>query len=353
MAKAPRKKKAAGTQGRSKLAAGFIATALFGAAAGSYLTLKAGPTLERWQAYLQPTASHPSAPASVEPPPPPVPLEPEANQPEVRPAPPAPQTPPPKPAERPRPTPTPATVASPPLPDPKPTPLAEVPVKGRLAIVIDDCGNSPNEGFIALDTPISLAVLPHVPYAHEVAQRAAASGKCVILHLPMEAEGASDPGPGTLKTSMTPQELETQIRSDFDAVPGIVGVNNHQGSKASANEAVMRLVLAEAKRRQIFYLDSRTTGASVAPRLAPAAGVQLLQRDIFLDNQDAVEPILAQLAQAEKVAETHGSAIAIGHPRANTLAALEQWIPEARARGLQFVYLTELNQGENTYAQAR
>ncbi|MCA9796427.1 MAG: divergent polysaccharide deacetylase family protein, partial [Candidatus Eremiobacteraeota bacterium] len=108
-----------------------------------------------------------------------------------------------------------------------------------------------------------------------------------------------------------------------------------------------------AHRRQLFYLDSRTTGASVAPKLAPAAGVQLLQRDVFLDNQDAIEPILAQLNQAEKVAATHGSAIAIGHPRANTLAALQKWIPEARARGVEFVYLTEINQGENTYAQAR
>lgn len=251
-----------------------------------------------------------------------------------------------KPEAQPAPAPSPIAMA----PAPRPTPAAGT--SGRVAIIIDDCGNSPNRGFVELPVPITLAVLPHVAYAKAVANQAASAGKDVILHLPMEASGDSDPGPGTLKIEMSDQDLRHQVADNFAAVPGIIGVNNHQGSKASADRRVMQEVIAETARRGLFYLDSRTTSATVAPQLAPAAGVPLLSRDVFLDNVDEVDAVLAQLRAAEEVARRQGTALAIGHPRPNTLKALQTWIPQAQAGGFQLVRLSDILAEEKTYAQA-
>lgn len=230
-------------------------------------------------------------------------------------------------------TPTEVAVRQPaPLPTPAslPYPTPAIPKEGRLAIVIDDCGYAGNEGFIAIETPLTLAVLPHVPHSRSVAEQAVAQGKEVILHLPMEPKGDSNPGPGALRTNMDGETLRRQIRADFEAVPGISGLNNHQGSKASADDALMTAVLEEARSRGVYYLDSRTTNATVAPELAPKLGVPFLSRDIFLDNVDDVDTIIAQLRRAEEVAKIKGAAVAIGHPRANTLEAIRRWLPEAR-----------------------
>ena len=253
--------------------------------------------------------SQPELPA--EPPPPPQverpvaesrPVTPEAT-PEARPAPPK--------VERPQPQATPVAVETPvevavQQPAPVPTP-AQLPKEGRLAIVIDDCGYADNQGFISFEAPLTLAVLPHVPHSRRVAEQAVAQGKEVILHLPMEPTGKSDPGPGALTTDMKPDALREQVSANFEAVPGVSGLNNHQGSKASADEKLMGAVLDEAKRRGLYYLDSRTTNATVAPELAPKLGVPLYSRDIFLDNVDDVESIIAQLRRAEEVAKIKGT----------------------------------------------
>lgn len=225
---------------------------------------------------------------------------------------------------------------------PEPVPTAVAAGGGKVAIIIDDCGNSLNTEFIELPAPITLAVLPHVPYAREVAERGAEAGKGVILHLPMESADQRDPGPGTLRVDMSPQELEEQLDRDLDSVPGIVGVNNHQGSLASADTRVMESVLREVGERGLFYLDSRTTDRSVAPELAAKAGVRLLSRDVFIDNVDSVDAIIQQLQEAERVAAERGTALAIGHPRENTLAALRRWLPQARDKGIELVLLSEL-----------
>ena len=227
--------------------------------------------------------------------------------------------------------------AEPELPAPAPTPSALK--EGRLAIVIDDCGYSDNRGFVELPAPLTLAVLPHLAHSDRVARAGSANNKEILLHLPMEAMGDSDPGPGVLKTEMSDEQLKAELVRNFESVPKAVGLNNHQGSKATADPRVMNLVLNEAKQRQLFYLDSRTTNATAAPELAPKIGVHLYARDIFLDNVDAVEPILGQLRRAEEVARIKGQAVAIAHPRDNTLAALQRWLPEAR---VEIVPLSEL-----------
>jgi hypothetical protein len=247
------------------------------------------------------------------------------------------------PAARPPASEAPAT--APPSPESR---TSEPPAAGpgpKLALIVDDCGQWPDveRGFIALPIPVTLSVLPHVHAGATIAQEAAAAGKGVMLHLPMETLSGMYPGPGEVKTSMTDAEIIAQVQDDLAQVPLAQGVNNHEGSKASADERVMRDVMSVlAKHGNLFFIDSRTNAASVGAAQASAAGLPTASRDVFLDNRADVEYSEGQLRAAAAIAKRNGSAIAIGHPRATTLAAVKALIPELQAQGIQFVLVSTL-----------
>jgi hypothetical protein len=212
-------------------------------------------------------------------------------------------------------------------------------------LIVDDCGQwiSTERGFVALDVPLTLSVLPDVPYTGTIAREAADAGKGVMLHLPMETVSGLNPGPGKVTTEMTDEQIASQVEDDLAQVPFVRGVNNHEGSKGSADPRVMHDVIdVLAKRGDLFFIDSRTSAASVGEQTAQADGVPTAARDVFLDNQATVAYTEAQLREAAAIARRSGSAIAIGHPRPTTLAAVRAMIPELQADGIQFVLASDL-----------
>ena len=238
------------------------------------------------------------------------------------------------------PTEPPATEA--PVPLQRVTPASDGP---RLALIVDDCGQwiDTERAFVALDVPLTLSVLPDVHYTGTIAREAADAGKGVMLHLPMETLSGLNPGPGKVTTEMTDAQIAAQVETDLDQVPLARGVNNHEGSKGSADPRVMRDVVdVLAKRGDLFFVDSRTSPSSVGEQTAQAAGVPSAGRDVFLDNQATVAYTEAQLREAAAIAERTGSAIAIGHPHPTTLAAVRAMIPELQADGIHFVLVQEL-----------
>jgi polysaccharide deacetylase 2 family uncharacterized protein YibQ len=214
----------------------------------------------------------------------------------------------------------------------------------RLAIIIDDCGQWPKteRGFIGLPIPLTLSVLPHVAFGAEISRAASDAGKGVILHLPMETVSGLYPGPGTIKTAMDDATIKALVSSDLADVPLARGANNHEGSKATADARVMgdvADVLAESGR---FFVDSRTSSKSVGERVARAHGIPAAARDVFLDNVDSVPAVEERLREAAAVARSQGSAIAIGHPRTATLAAVRKLTPAMAASGITFVLVSDL-----------
>jgi uncharacterized protein len=210
----------------------------------------------------------------------------------------------------------------------------------KLALIVDDCGQwvDIERGFIALPVPLTLSVLPHVHAGTEIAQAAHDAGKGVMLHLPMETLSGMYPGPGEVKTSMTDAQVAAQVQDDLAQVPLAQGVNNHEGSKASADPRVMRDVMQVlAQRGDLFFIDSRTNAASVGAQQANDAGIPSASRDVFLDNREDVAYTEGQLREAAAIAQRTGSAIAIGHPRATTLEAVRAMIPQLQAQGITFV----------------
>ncbi len=219
------------------------------------------------------------------------------------------------------------------------------PSGAKLALIIDDCGQwvDIERGYIALPVPLTLSVLPHVHATAEIAREARDAGKGVMLHLPMEPLSGVYPGPGEVKTSMTDAQITAQVQDDLAQVPLAQGVNNHEGSKASADPRVMRDVMQVlAQHGDLFFIDSRTNAASVGADSASGAGIPTASRDVFLDNKEDVAYTEGQLREAATIAQRTGSAIAIGHPRATTLEAVRDMIPQLQAQGINFVLVQSL-----------
>ncbi len=215
----------------------------------------------------------------------------------------------------------------------------------RLAIVIDDCGQWPDieHGFIAMPEAITLSVLPHVRYGTSIADDAHAAGKDVILHLPMEPRSGVYPGPGEVRVSMSDAAITAQVDDDLASVPLADGVNNHEGSRATSDDRVMRTVSAAlAAHGGLFFLDSRTSAATVAERDAAEAGLRVARRDVFLDDVADTDASADALRHAGALARANGTAIAIGHPRATTLAAVRAVVPELEREGITIVPLRDV-----------
>ncbi len=244
------------------------------------------------------------------------------------------------PVETPAVTPLPSAV---PAASPTSTP-AENAQGPQLALIVDDCGQwiATERGFVALDIPLTLSVLPDVPYTSVIAGEASDAGKGVMLHLPMETLSGLNPGPGKVTTEMSDAQIVAQVQSDLAEVPLARGVNNHEGSKASADPRVMRAVIGVLAEHNLFFIDSKTNAASVGEETARQMGVPTAARDVFLDNRADVAYSEAQLSEAAAIAQRTGSAIAIGHPRPTTLAAVRAMIPKLQALGIRFVLAQDL-----------
>ena len=216
----------------------------------------------------------------------------------------------------------------------------------RIAILIDDLGNdrAAVDRIAAWAWPVSTAVLPALPDSAATARELERSGKEILLHLPMEPKGFPGvrPGPGVVLRSQTDEEIARTLADDLDSVPGAVGVNNHMGSAATADQRVMRAVTRVLAGRGLFFVDSRTTDATVARDAAREANVRSASRRVFLDDvatESAVEESLQGLFAR---ARSEGSAIGIGHPHPATLAVLDRALPRLADHGVRLVRISEL-----------
>lgn len=216
--------------------------------------------------------------------------------------------------------------------------------RGRLALVIDDCGLTMDgiAELLALDQPITFAVLPYHRYSAAIARQAVEQGKQVILHLPLESVGGVRAEPATITTAMTQEQIKSATREAVAAVPHIIGVNNHQGSKATADGRVITAVLTVLQEQNLFFLDSRTSAGSVAYRSAKNLGMRAVENDHFIDNSSDVEAIKRELRTAAKLALSQGEAVAIGHIRPHTVSAIRDMVPELESMGVQFVFVSGL-----------
>ncbi len=233
-----------------------------------------------------------------------------------------------------------------PAPKSKPEPRRAHGTKPRIAIVIDDMGLNAalSQRATRLPSSITLSFLPYAPNVGKQAQKAAESGHEIILHLPMEPTRREATGPDALMLGMEDAAIRERMEKAIASFSGYDGVNNHMGSRFTADEKGMEVVADVLSERGLFFLDSRTSSASVGETVARRRGVPALSRDVFLDDPSVAHDVAGQLAKTETAARRKGYAIAIGHPHAATLAALEAWLPAAESEGFEIVKLKKLLQ---------
>ena len=215
-----------------------------------------------------------------------------------------------------------------------------------IAILIDDVGHNLSQGrrLLALPAPVALAILPHTLAAQRLAEEAAALGRTVILHQPMENGAGLSIGPGGLYSAMDATELRQILGANLDSFTPIHGMNNHMGSRLTAERGAMDEVMRVLGERGLFFIDSRTTHHTQAAFAAEAAGVRHLSRDVFLDNQRTHAAINQAFNRALELARKQGSALMIGHPYPQTIEFLEQRLAEdlQQEEGVQVVSVEEL-----------
>lgn len=225
-------------------------------------------------------------------------------------------------------------------------PKAQSPGKAKLALVIDDFGYNYDiiGRYNAMPIPLTYAVLPYKEHSIAAAEGGYQAGKHIILHLPMESMGDVGAEPTTIRTSMSEEEIKQIARRAIDATPHIRGVNNHQGSRATADSRVMEATLSVLRSHSLFFIDSHTNGATVAMQTARAMGIASGINELFIDNESDIDYIEGQLAQAARMALNSGGGyvIAIGHARPNTATAIERMIPKLQAQGIEFVFAQSL-----------
>jgi polysaccharide deacetylase 2 family uncharacterized protein YibQ len=215
----------------------------------------------------------------------------------------------------------------------------------RLAIIIDDLGydRAAADSLLALGFPLTVSVLPHLQLSTEVAEEAYRRGDQVMLHLPMQSESDTVKTEEVeLRLGMNEHQVDSALVGMLETVPHAVGVNNHQGSRATADPALMAALMPELRRRGLFFVDSRTLASTVAYDTAERLGVRAASRKVFLDDSANREAILGQLELAARDAERDGSAIAIGHPRPETIATLAEALPRLQSRGIRLVFVSDV-----------
>ncbi|MFP4114747.1 MAG: divergent polysaccharide deacetylase family protein [Spirochaetales bacterium] len=217
--------------------------------------------------------------------------------------------------------------------------------RGALVLVLDDAGNTLDayEDFLAFPGPLAVAVLPQLDYSVHASAMAAAAGKEILLHQPMAATNGANPGPGAIEPGLTVSEIRALLSDNLATVPGAIGVNNHMGSLATTEPALMRTVLESLSGRGLFFLDSRTSAQTVARTVAAEVGIPFAERHVFLDNERTREAILGSLRHALELAHHGEPVVMIGHVTVPLLAeVLNETYPVIVANGYEFARISEL-----------
>ncbi len=220
-------------------------------------------------------------------------------------------------------------------------------IAGKVALIVDDMGNSPEalEEIIGLGRPVTIAVLPYSPFALETADRAHEKGLEILLHLPLESlngNGSESNTEGLIRSGMSQEEVRSLVGRELDRIPYVRGVNNHMGSKVTADNAMMRMILGPIRERGLFFLDSRTTGKSVAYDVAASMGIPSTSRQVFLDADGDTGRIRERLLELFRIARRDGRAVGICHPFKETLRTLKEDFGLLESYGLKAVFASEI-----------
>jgi len=217
---------------------------------------------------------------------------------------------------------------------------------GQVAVVIDDFGYKMDEtinDFLNIPFPITFAIIPGTDYAQQIAKKAHEAGYDILIHLPMEPLRSKVEQDGfTIMANMSERQVEQIVKKSMEVIPNAIGVNNHMGSKATANRMTMARLMRVLKKYNLLFLDSLTNRKSVAYQLANQTGVSALRMTTYLDNPNNSKTVSQKLEGVINNLDRAPNPIIIGHSRKETAQILTEEIPRWAYSGVSFVRLNQL-----------
>jgi len=218
--------------------------------------------------------------------------------------------------------------------------------RNKVAIIIDDMGYSLKaiNDICSLDKPLTISILPYSPLAKEIARIAHQNKLEVMLHLPLESVNSQGGNhiEGIILSQMSEEEILKTVEANLDQIPYVTGVNNHMGSKITSNETLMFIVLEPLKKRNLFFVDSRTTSRSKAYDVAQTLGIPSAYRHVFLDGENREDYIKGKMIELFRLAQRRGKAVGICHPTERTLRVLRENFHLVEKYNIEPVFASQL-----------
>ena len=196
--------------------------------------------------------------------------------------------------------------------------------KPKLAIIIDDMSTKHEiENIKSIGIPVTMSFFPPRK-ARPNSAKLAAKEKFYMVHLPMEAFSFHAEEPLTLRVSDSQETIINRIKTIKKLFPRVSYINNHTGSKFTADETAVNRLIVALNSQHIHFIDSRTTAQTKVPKVLENFGLRYVARDVFLDHDMDKASIIHEIKRAIKLAKLHGTAIAIGHPHPKTIEVLKE-----------------------------
>ncbi|MDN4502449.1 divergent polysaccharide deacetylase family protein [Alteromonadaceae bacterium BrNp21-10] len=222
----------------------------------------------------------------------------------------------------------------------------------EIALIIDDIGNSRNdESAFLLPKEVTFSILPHTPFSNEFAHRAAKQQREVMLHMPMESLAGTNPGPGAITSSMSPQAIQHKLSRAIEDIPNALGLNNHMGSKLTQLTLPMTTTMEFLQQRDMYFLDSRTTRYSKAEKIAHKVGVEVLHRNVFIDHSLDPAKMQKEFQRLVRIAKKYRKAIGIAHPNSTTMHFLQQNLHQLAEHNITLVPISRFLSKKGIYSQ--
>ncbi|WP_107785803.1 divergent polysaccharide deacetylase family protein [Campylobacter concisus] len=204
------------------------------------------------------------------------------------------------------------------------TPNTSVKGRAKLVIIIDDVATFEHASMIkSLGLKITPSIFPATK-THPDTPNIARTFEFYMIHLPMQAKHFDSPEIGTLTINESFESMLEKIKKIRKDFPRAKYTNNHTGSRFTSDFDAMDKAYRALIEQGFVFVDSKTIAQTAVARAAKKHNQPYISRDIFLDDDPSASAVRRELVAAVNLAKKRGYAIAIGHPKKNTIAVIKE-----------------------------
>ena len=203
------------------------------------------------------------------------------------------------------------------------TPNSSVKGRAKLVLIIDDVATFEHASMVkSIGLKITPSIFPATK-THPDTPNIARSFEFYMIHLPMQAKHFDSPEIGTLTVNESFESMLEKIKKIRKDFPRAKYTNNHTGSRFTSDYDAMDKAYRALIEQGFIFVDSKTIAQTAVARAAKKYNQPYISRDIFLDDDPSAAAVRRELVAAVNLAKKRGYAIAIGHPKKNTIAVIK------------------------------